>query len=93
MGPLPLSVSIAPRPSLTDTNSVWNSKRGGGAMGSLGLPKLNSGARISGTSNCLAHCLVFRSVEKAVALWDVLVLFLSVPQGHVGHVKTVTLVL
>lgn len=65
----------------------------GGAMGSLGLPKLNSGARISGTSNCLAHRLVFRSVEKAVALWDVLVLFLSVPQGHVGHVKTVTLVL
>lgn len=61
-------------------------------MGSLGLPKLNSGARITGANDCLVR-LVFRSMEKAVALWDMLVLFLSAPKGHVGHVEMVTLIL
>lgn len=55
--------------------------RKGGMMGSLGLPKLSSGAKISGASDCLPHLLVFRSIAKAVALWDVLVLFLSCPSG------------
>lgn len=79
MGPLPLSVSIAPRPSLTDTNSVWNLK--GGARWVALVCQISTAVRA-----CLAHRLVFRCMKKAVALWDMLVLFLSAPQGHVGHV-------
>lgn len=62
-------------------------------MGSLGLPKLNSGARITGGKRLFSSSPCVRSMEKAVALWDMLVLFLSAPQGHVGHVEMVTLIL
>jgi len=87
MGPLPLSVSIAPRPSLTDTNSVWNLK-GEGARWVALVCQISTAVRA-----CLAHRLVFRSVKKAVALWDMFVLFLSASQGHVGHVEMITLIL
>ncbi len=45
MGPLPLSVSIAPS-ALLDGHKQCGIRKGG-TMGSLGLPKLSSGARIS----------------------------------------------
>ncbi len=89
MGPLPLSVSIAPRPSLMDTSSVEFER---GAQW-VALVCQNS-AVVQGSvreSDCLAHLLVFRSIEKR-KLWYCgmcLSYFCLVPQGHIGHVEMV----